>query len=81
LLTAAALTEGIRASLVKKYEYEAKWNAEMARRRRPRRMFGLQQVMEAEHKLRGKREKRAEWQAVGVVRDVQEVLGVSDVSF
>jgi hypothetical protein len=80
LLTAAALTDAIQASLVKTYEYEAKWNAELARRRRPQRKFGLQHVVEAESKLRAKRERRAEWQAEGVVQDVQAVLRISDVS-
>jgi hypothetical protein len=80
LLTAAALTDAIQAALVQKYEYAAKWNAEMARRRH-KSGSGLKHVVEAESKVRAKREKRAAREAEGVVQDVQEVLRISDVSY
>lgn len=79
LLTVAALTDSIQASLIRKYEHEAKWNAEMSRRRRSR--SGLNFGMEAESQVRAKRGRRAEREAEGVVLDVQAVLMISDVSY
>jgi hypothetical protein len=79
LLTAAALTDAIQASLVQKYEYEAKWNAEMARRRHKSRS-GQRFIVEAESTAQANRERRAEREAEGVVQDVQAVLRISDVS-
>lgn len=74
------LTDAIHVSLLLKYEYQAKWNAEMARRRQSKSGSGLRFVMEAELKKQAKRERRAEREAEGVVQDVQAVLRISDVS-
>jgi hypothetical protein len=79
-LTAAALTDAIAASLLSKYEYEAKWNVESTRHRRTggRRIRGY--VVETESELLAKRERRAEREAEGVIQDIQALLEIPDVS-
>jgi len=77
LLTVAALADAIQASLVHKYEYDARW---MARRRQLRNGSALKHIVEGQSKLRAKRERRAEREAEGVVQDVQAALTISDVS-
>jgi len=82
VLTAAALIEGMRASLVLKYEYEAKWSAEMARRQRrggQRRVS--KHVVESESKMLAKRERKAERVIEGVVQDIQALLRINDVGY
>ena len=52
----------------------------MARRRRPGRRYDLKQVADVESKVQAKRERRAQWEAEGVVQDIQAALRISDVS-
>lgn len=74
VLTAAALVEGLTATLVAKYEYEADWHREVTRRRRPRRSHvGGGALME-------RRVARAEREVEGVLHDIQAALQLSDVS-
>ena len=80
LLTVAALVDSIEVCLVRKYEYQAKWNAEMARRHCPGSGSSLKQAAEVESKVQAKRERRAQREAEGVVQDIQAVLRISDVS-
>lgn len=79
LLTAGALVGAILESLMLKYEYEAGWRGEVARRRRPGRVskYAATSVLQ----LRQKREMRAEREAEGVIQDIQAVLGITDVSY
>ena len=57
LLTAAALVDSTQVCLVRKYEYQAKWNAEMARRHRPGSGSSLKQAAGVESKVQAKRGK------------------------
>ena len=41
----------------------------------------VNQVVEVESKVQAKRERRAQWEAEGVVQDIQAVLKISDVSY
>lgn len=79
LLTAGALVGAILESLMLKYEYEADWRGEVARRRRPGRVskYAAMSVLQ----LRQKREIRADREAEGVIQDIQAVLGITDVSY
>jgi hypothetical protein len=84
LLTAAALIDGTIAALVGRYELEAegeRWRREVAARRRLR---GTAPASCAEEAVGGTaeeaRERRTAKAVRGVVRDVQDVLGISDVS-
>lgn len=81
LLTVAALVDAIQVCLVHKYEYQAQWNAEMANRHQPGRGYDLRQVAEVDLNVHVKREWRAQWEANGMVQDIQAILRISDVSF
>jgi len=70
LLTAAALLQGIRATLISKYEFEEPWNTSVLRQRGDE----IDEILEEE------RRQRADLEAEGVFLDLQEALHISDVS-
>ncbi|KAF9456914.1 hypothetical protein BDZ94DRAFT_1326634 [Collybia nuda] len=75
LLTIGTLAGAIVESLMLKYEYDAGWRAEVIRRRKPGYVSAY--ATKSALQLRRKREKRATYEAEGVIQDIQAVLGIT----
>lgn len=77
LLTAAALSEAIIRTLVRKYEFEVAWHDRCNARRERKRPSRY--AIETKVRLRENLEKRAARASEGVILDFQALLGVKEV--